>query len=429
MDKFEVIVVGAGLAGLAAAYTLAGSGVEVVVLERGDYPGAKNVSGGRLYVNPVRDLFPGLWEDAPLERFVVHEGITLMAKERAVSLDYAGDELRRAPHQSYTVLRARFDRFLAEQAEARGAMLLTKACVEGVIKEQGRVSGVVTGGDELGADVVIACDGILSLVAEQAGLHAAGSPRNYALGIKEVIALEPEKIEDRFHLEDGEGAARLYAGAVTEGRFGGGFLYTNRESVSLGLVIGMEDAMRGGAAAVDVPALLDSFKARPEISPLIRGGETAEYAAHVIPEGGLGGLFPLSGDGLLVAGDAAGLALNIGFTVRGMEYALASGYYAAQTVLQARAGGNYSAASLSAYGRFLDESFVMQDFRNFEKAPEVVTNPRFIRHYPEMAGNLLRDIYHVPAGPKEKLYPTVRRHLPLAELWALFQDMRGARKI
>ncbi len=123
MEKFDVIIAGAGLAGLAAAYTLAGNGVEVLVLERGDYPGAKNVTGGRLYVNPVRDLFPGLWDEAPLERFIVHEGAVLMARERSVAVRYSGNELRAEPRQSYSVLRARFDRWLADRTEAKGAML------------------------------------------------------------------------------------------------------------------------------------------------------------------------------------------------------------------------------------------------------------------------------------------------------------------
>ena len=337
MNKFEVIIIGAGLAGLAAAYTLADSGVEVLVLERGDYPGAKNVTGGRLYINPVRELFPDLFEKAPLERFIVHEGITLMADERSISLDYTGNELRMEPYQSYTVLRARFDRWFAEQVEAKGAMLLTKAYADEVIKEQGKIVGVLAGGDELRADVVIACDGVLSLISEKAGLHSPGAPHGYAVGIKEVITLDPEKINDRFHLEGNEGSARLYVGAVTEGRFGGGFLYTNKDSVSLGVVIGMESLAKA-SNLIDVPALLDTFKTRPEIAPLIKGGTTAEYAAHVIPEGGFKALVPLYGEGIIAAGDAAGFALNIGFTVRGMEYALASGYYAAQAVLKGQGG-------------------------------------------------------------------------------------------
>ena len=428
MEKFDVIIAGAGLAGLAAAYTLSGNGVEVLVLERGDYPGAKNVTGGRLYVNPVRDLFPELWNGAPLERFITHEGATLMAKERSVTVDYSGSELRVEPHQSYSILRAKFDRWLAEQAEARGAMLLTKVRVDDVIKEKGGIAGVLAGGDELRADVVIACDGVLSLIPEKAGLRSSGLPHDYALGIKEVIALDSGIINDRFNLEGNEGAARLFVGEVTQGRFGGGFLYTNRESISLGIVIGIQDLL-GDGAAMDVPALLESFKQRSEIAPLIRGGATVEYAAHVIPEGGFRALSHLYGNGILVAGDAAGLALNIGFTVRGMEYALASGYFAAQTVLKARETGNFSTETLSLYKRLLEESFVLKDFKNFQETPAVVGNPRFINHYPEMIGDLMREIYAVPAGPKNRLYPTIRKHLTLSEMWSEFKDLREVMKI
>jgi electron transfer flavoprotein-quinone oxidoreductase len=427
MEKFGVIIAGAGLAGLAAAYTLSGNGVEVLVLERGDYPGAKNVTGGRLYVNPIRNLFPELWNGVPLERFITHEGATLMAKERSVTVDYSGSELRVEPHQSYSILRAKFDRWLAEQAEARGAMLLTKVRVDDVIKEKGGIAGVLAGGDELRADVVIACDGVLSLIPEKAGLRSSGLPHDYALGIKEVIALDSGIINDRFNLEGNEGAARLFVGEVTQGRFGGGFLYTNRESISLGIVIGIQDLLGDGAA--DVPALLESFKQRSEIAPLIRGGATVEYAAHVIPEGGFRALSHLYGNGILVAGDAAGLALNIGFTVRGMEYALASGYFAAQTVLKARETGNFSTETLSLYKRLLEESFVLKDFKNFQETPAVVGNPRFINHYPEMIGDLMREIYAVPAGPKDRLYPTIRKHLTLSEIWSEFKDLREVMKI
>jgi electron transfer flavoprotein-quinone oxidoreductase len=217
-------------------------------------------------------------------------------------------------------------------------------------------------------------------------------------------------------------------GEVTQGRFGGGFLYTNRESISLGIVIGIQDLL-GDGAAMDVPALLESFKQRSEIAPLIRGGATVEYAAHVIPEGGFRALSHLYGNGILVAGDAAGLALNIGFTVRGMEYALASGYFAAQTVLKARETGSFSTETLSLYKRLLEESFVLKDFKNFQETPAVVGNPRFINHYPEMIGDLMREIYAVPAGPKNRLYPTIRKHLTLSEMWSEFKDLREVMKI
>jgi len=423
-----VIIVGAGLAGLGAAYTLAGSGLEVLVLERGDYPGAKNVSGGRIYLNPIRDLYPSLFDVAPLERFITHEGISLMAKERSVYFEYSGNELRNEPHQSYSILRSKFDRWLAERVEEKGIMLLTKTRVDEVIRNNGQIAGVVAGGDELGADVVIACDGVVSLLSEKAGLRSRGLAHDFALGIKEVIALDPGLINDRFSLDGNEGSARLFVGEVTHGKFGGGFLYTNRDSISLGIVVGIEDAM-GNNPPIDVPDLLEKFKSRPEIAPLIRGGGTTEYSAHIIPEGGFKALGSLYGNGILVAGDAAGLALNIGFTVRGMEYALASGYFAAQAVLKAKESGNFSAGTLGVYKELLEESFVLCDVRNFQETPAVIANPRFFSHYPELIGNLMKDIYTVPAGLKEKIYPTIRKHVTLGELWAMLKDMRGVMKI
>jgi electron transfer flavoprotein-quinone oxidoreductase len=427
MEKFEVIIVGAGLAGLAAAYTLAESGVEVLLLERGDYPGAKNVSGGRLYVNPIRSLFPGLFEDAPFERFIVQEGISLLAKKRSVSLQYSDDELRNEPHQSYSVLRSKFDRWLADKVEGAGAMLLSKVKVESLVREKGKIAGVIAGGDELRADAVIACDGVLSLISEMAGLRMKPDPHHYALGIKEIIMLDEKKIDDRFQLRSGEGAARLYAGEVTKARFGGGFLYTNRDSISLGVVIGIEELLKD--RSLEATVLMDDFKERPEISSLIKEGETVEYSAHLIPEGGYKAMGELCGDGILVAGDAAGFALNIGFTVRGMEYALASGYYAARAFLKAKEAGDFSRAGFSVYRRLLDESFVMKDMKSFQDAPHVIENPRFFGHYPEMFASMMKDIYAVPEGQKGKLYPTIKKYLTLAEVWSIFKDLREAMKI
>lgn len=428
MEKFDVIIAGAGLAGLAAAYTLAQEGVEVLLIEKGDYPGAKNVTGGRLYVNPVRELFPDLWKKAPLERFITREGASIMAGERSINVEYCGSELSQEPYQSYSILRAKFDRWFAKQAERKGAMLVSKSRVDDIIIENDKVVGVWAGGDELRSDVVIACDGVMSLLAEKAGLREPGNPHDYAVGFKEVIELESTLIEERFGLEGNEGAARLFMGEVTKGKFGGGFLYTNKDSLSLGIVVGIKDLMEG-SPAVQAPILLDEFKQRPEIARLIKGGESVEYSAHVIPEGGLKALGKLYGNGILVAGDAAGLAMNIGVTVRGMEYALASGYYAAQAVLQAREKEDFTANSLSVYEKLLNDSFVMKDFAAFKEAPAVLDSSRFFNHYPELVGNIMKDIYEVPAGPKNRLYPTIKKYLTLKEMWSMAGDMRKVMKI
>ncbi|NLW45644.1 MAG: FAD-dependent oxidoreductase [Syntrophomonadaceae bacterium] len=428
MEKFDVVIVGAGLAGLSAAYTLARAGVEVVVIERGDYPGAKNVTGGRLYVNPVRQYLPDIWEEAPLERHVTNELLTMMSSENSTTIRFRSEKFNRPPYQSYTVLRGTFDRWLASKAEAEGAMLVTKNLVDDVIKENGRVIGVVAGGEELGADVVIACDGVLSLIAEKAGLRSPGDPRNYAVGLKEVIELPRETLEDRFGLTGDEGVAQLFMGSLTQGCFGGGFLYTNKSSISLGMVVGVKDLMEK-KPQVEVPYLLEEFKQRPEIAPLIKGGELVEYSAHVIPEGGMAGLTTLFSDGLLVAGDAAGFSLNMGITVRGMEFAIASGVIAARAVQQARERNDFSAASLACYQQMLEQSFVLQDFKTFRHAPQFLENPRLFSFYPEFADRILEEVFTFGEGPKAKLSDTVRKHLSFGEAWRIARDLWGGLKI
>jgi len=427
MEQFDVIVVGGGLAGLAAAYTLAGEGQEVLVLERGDYPGAKNVTGGRIYINPIRALFPDLWEKAPLERHIAHEEVCLMDQSRSLTIRYAGSELNQEPYQSYSVLRGKFDKWFAKQAERKGAVIISKSRVDNLIIENSQVKGVIAGGEELRANVVIACDGVLSIMAQKAGLRTPAQSKNFAVGFKEVIEMDRDLIEKRFNLEGDEGAARLFMGDVTAGKFGGGFLYTNQESLSLGIVVGI-DALTEEKPH-NAPELLDKFKQRPEIARLINEGQTVEYSAHVIPEGGLKAMSKLYGNGILVAGDAAGFSMNIGVTVRGMEYAMASGYYAAKAAIEAQAKNDFSAATLNIYETLLNNSFVMADFRNFKESLDVLEYPPLFEHYPTLIGNIMRDLYEVPAGPKGKIYPTIKKYLSMGELWGMVKLGRRMMKI
>ncbi len=428
MDKFEVVVVGGGLAGLAAAYCLAKDGVEVLVIERGDYSGAKNVTGGRLYLNPVRNLLPDLWNEAPLERFVGQETITLMAEENSVSIRLSSEKLRQQPYHSFTVLRAKFDKWLADKAAEAGALLVTKQKVDDVIRENGKVCGIIAGEDRIGAHVVLAADGVMSLVAGRAGLKEVLQPRDYAVGIKEVIELSSKTIEDRFNLQPGEGAAQVFAGSITKGMFGGGFLYTNKESISLGLVIKIADLM-SRQPPIDAPELIEEFKSRPEIAVLIGGGETVEYSAHVIPEGGVKALSRLYDDGILVAGDAAGFSLNTGVTVRGMDFALASGVLAARAIKQAHERKDYSKASLAHYEELLKDSFVLKDLETFKNASEFLDNPRVFDLYPRFACETLEDLMFISDTPKRKLSTTALADVRAKLGWSWLKDLRGMLKL
>ncbi len=411
--KMDAVIVGAGLAGLAAADHLAGAGLQVVVLERGDGPGTKNVTGGRLYADSVRDLVAD-WDGAPWERPVTREAWTLVDGDRSVRVAYddpglGGD----APH-SYTVLRGRLDPWLGDRVAAKGAFVIPQKPVTELLREDGRVAGVRVDGEEIPAEVVIACDGILSFVGREAGLRPQPEPGAVAVGVKEVIGLPAGKIEDRFGVGPDEGAAELVLGSFTGGCMGGGFLYTNRESVSVGVVVGVKDLMAGSALG-DAPDLLEAFKAVPRVRRLVEGGELLEYSAHLIPEAGAAGVGSLVTDGLVLAGDAAGLALNMGYTVRGMEFALASGRLAAEAVVEARQKDDASAEGLASYERRLKDSFVWRYLDAYRDMPAVLENPDLFGRYPrevcDLLGGLVRLGRDAPAPLGAEVWRFVRRNL------------------
>jgi electron transfer flavoprotein-quinone oxidoreductase len=234
--------------------------------------------------------------------------------------------------------------------------------------------------------------------------------KSVAVGVKEVIGLPSGAIEDRFGLESGEGAAELFFGSITHGMMGGGFCYTNKESLSLGMVIGVGGLM-GKDGADKLPEIFDAFKAHPRIKGLVRDGEVLEYSAHLIPEGGLSKVPKLVGDGILLAGDAAALALNMGYTVRGMDFALASGQMAADALIAAREKGDMSAAGLSSYEKEIRSSFIWSYLEAFRKMPEVLENQDLFTRYPAELCGFMRELVELENEQPGKISPKVWRLL------------------
>lgn len=408
MDKIDAIVVGGGLAGLSAAYRLAEAGKQVILLERGDAPGSKNVTGGRIYTGPVKQYLPEIIEGAPFERPVVKEMITVLDDNGGLFFEYGSEKWKREPFMSHTVLRATFDGWFAQQVAQKGAFIIPRKRVDDLLWEDGRVAGIRSGSEEIGAHVVIAADGALSFLAQKAGLRGPCKPGDYAVAVKEVYQLDGKVIEDRFGLDEGEGAAGLFMGSVTQGMFGGGFLYTNRESISIGIVVAIDDLI-GQDVPVEAPRLMEAFTARPEVRRWIRGGELMEYSAHIISEAGLGAVPKLYTGGMLVAGDAAGFSLNLGLTVRGMEFAIASGVMAAETAVEALGENDLSEGSLSRYEKKLRGSFVLPDMETFRNSREVLDRQRFLTVYPRFVCELFDELFTIGDRPKEGLYKTAKK--------------------
>ena len=155
-EKFDAIVVGAGIAGSTAAYVMAKAGLDVLVIERGNYPGSKNMTGGRLYAHSLERVIPGFAKEAPVERRVTREKISFMTEEDTVTLDYHSAAPKPPEAESYTVLRGKFDQWLASKAEEAGAQFIPGIRVDRLLQDEaGRITGVQAGEDELEANVVI----------------------------------------------------------------------------------------------------------------------------------------------------------------------------------------------------------------------------------------------------------------------------------
>jgi len=421
-SKWECVVIGAGPAGLTTALLLARSGVEVLVLERGEYPGSKNMFGGALYTEGLNQLIPDFWEEAPLERPITRWVVTLLGEDSAASFQFQSCRFRQSPYNAFTVLRSNFDRWYAAKAEEAGATVLCEALVEDLLWEGGRVAGVRVGRDrgEIPADVVVAADGVNSLVARKSGLRKDLSPSEVSLGVKEVLELPRGDIERKFSLSDGEGMAQTFVGMATKGIPGGGFIYTNRDGVSVGVVTKLSSLKASGLGSEE---LLEGFKRHPLIWPLIKEGVSREYSAHLIPEGTNAPDSRLYADGMLVTGDAAGFTLSMGVRLEGANCAIASGVAAAEAILEARGKKDFSRRALAAYPRILRRQGLLSDMRRFRNAPDFFKNPRLYCDYPEIACRFAESIFTVQPGPKSGFFKLFKEGMRGRVSWSrIFRD-------
>lgn len=410
--SFDVIVVGAGLAGSAAAAIAARNGLNVVMIERGPAPGSKNYFGGALYTHSLMEIYPDLWErKPPLERPVTESGFWFLSQDGMVRATVQGGKMQNDPIDAYVALRAKFDAWWAEQAKKEGVFIIPKTVVADFIREGEKVVGVVTDrpDGEIYAPVVIICEGVNNLLTQKLGLikhdlkaHAS------ALAVKQLISMPAETINARFGLPSNEhGLAASVMGDVSMGLPGLGFLYTGTDSVSVGVGVTLEALTKAGIKPYE---LLQRYLNHPMIAPLIAGGRLMEYGAHIIPEGGWTTMPKLYTDGALVAGDAASMVNALHW--EGTNMAIMAGKAAGETAVEAHQKRDFSAKSLSAYRARLDKSFIMTDLHQYRNLSHFLkTHPDFMDIYPAFLNDALGMFFSGFGKPKKQLYKDILRSL------------------
>jgi electron transfer flavoprotein-quinone oxidoreductase len=405
---FEVVVVGAGPAGSIAALQLARAGIATCLLERGPFPGSKNVYGGVIYPRVLDDLLPGWRDDAPIQRVVTRRSTMLLTETQSVSVDVRVQAWGAPPYNGITAYRGEFDQWLADEAVAAGATLVTSTTATGLQVDAGRVVGVSTDrpDGDVSCSLVVACDGVNSFLAREAGLYPSFSRHHMTLGVKEVLALERSELEARFNLTGREGCDIEMLGATGE-ITGGGFLYTNLDTLAVGCVLKLDDLAASRRRPEEVVA---AMKAHPSIAPLVAGTELVEYAAHLIPEGGYDAMPTLGKAGILVAGDAASMTLAAGVWLEGVNFAMAAGAAAAAAAVLARREPGGLPGAHRHYSRLVGGSFVLKDHKRLRRAPGVVFSDFVQRVQPGLVCDVAESFFTV-VNPTAKpgLVRTIRR--------------------
>jgi len=378
-----VLIVGAGPAGLACAIRLGQlledapeirerlGEVPVALLEKGKQVGSHVLSGAVVNPRALRRLFKGRKriDEMPFYGPVEHESVYFLTKNNALRIP-APPTMKN--EGNYVASLSRLGRWLAEQAEEAGAMLLPETSAEKLLVSDGRARGVRSGdkgrgrdgqplgnfepGADLVAKVTVLAEGtqghLTGVAIDRFGL-AGQNPQVWALGVKEVWKIR-RPLDRVIHTMGWP----LRPGAKYR-EFGGSFIYPMGEDMlTLGMVVGLDYR----DVELSVHDLLQELKTHPLVRKLLEGGERVEWGAKTIPEGGFLALpKQLHAPGLLICGDGAGL-VNVP-ALKGIHYAIESGSLAAEAAFAALQRGQTPATpgALSVYDEALKQSFVWKD--------------------------------------------------------------------
>ena len=397
--KIDVIIVGAGPAGISAAKILADNNKKVLIVERGNESGEKNMFGGAIYTKQTEEIFPNFWETAPIERGISNQKILMLTNEEANEI--SNNTPQKEKYNTYSVNRSKWDKWCVDEVIKAGGYYAPKTLVKELLIENGKVVGIQTELEKYYANIVIIADGVNSLLAKQIGLRKEITDKDVTLNVKEVIKLPKQTLENRFNLQEDNGSAYKILGGPLKNMFALGFLYTNKESISIGFGVGLDELKKHKKTPYE---LLDELKAHPIINQYIKDGETIEYSAHMIPEGGYNCIPQLYTGGALIVGDAAMFVNNV--HMEGTNLAMLSGKLAAETAIVAIDKNDFSKKTLSLYEKKIKNSIIYKDLKTHRNTINVLKkNIKTITNlYPELIGDFIKLITDADGIDKKTKY-------------------------
>ena len=281
MEQYDVVIIGGGSAGLAALKQVSNLGKQAILIEAGKTIGSKNLSGGILYskkpkkgkVYNVEDVYgENFLKEAPLERKITKYMLHSTSKEKAFSMDLTSAHEYQS-NFGYSVLMSRINSWFAKQAvesaEKNGGGIVNGVHVKNITWQNGGERTIVETDEleEFKVKAIIAADGVNSEVAEITHARPKFSPQQLYQGVKVIVKLPEEILEERFGISSDEGAAHLFAGDITLNHIGGGFLYTNRDTLSVGAVYRYDSLIQ---KPTEPYALVNAVLSNPMVVELIK---------------------------------------------------------------------------------------------------------------------------------------------------------------
>ncbi len=369
MYNADIVVVGAGPAGISAALSAVRLGKKVVLIDRAKYAGSKNMYGGAVYAKALREIFGvEALKTLPYERIINSNTWSFLNDEGSFDLTYKNS----SSESAYAVKRFNLERWMIEQAKKEGVYYVPNTLVKDLIENDGYIIGVKTEYEDYFAKIVILADGVNSFLSHKIGLREEFKPKDMLLSAKEALKLDKKIIEERFQLKEdlSNGVCKMFFGGLKDYKniFMMTYFYTFKDTLMLGVGASLEDLKKN---KLNINEVLEEIKKHPDISPLIKDATTTEYSAHLIPETGYKKMPKLTANGVMIVGDAAGFINSV--HSEGTNFALVSGKLAAETAVNAINEYDYSGWNLALYRKKLEKSFILKDLYSYRNVVSLLS--------------------------------------------------------